>query len=113
MVAQVITGAALLEFRSGSAERGRSVLEGVLRNYPKRVDLWSVYIDQEVKQGDEQRTRALFERATSLPLAARKVKFLFKRWLQWEKAQGGAARVEHVKERALAFVQQQAEAKGV
>lgn len=43
---QAITGAALLEFRQGSAERGRSVMEGVLRNYPKRLDLWSVYIDQ-------------------------------------------------------------------
>ena len=36
----------MLEFRHGSAERGRGVVEGVLRNYPKRLDLWSVYIDQ-------------------------------------------------------------------
>ena len=36
------------EFKSpgGSAERGRGVLESVLRNYPKRIDLWSLYIDQ-------------------------------------------------------------------
>ena len=43
---QVITRTALLEFRMGSAERGRGVLEGVLQNYPKRLDLWSLYIDQ-------------------------------------------------------------------
>lgn len=42
----MITGAALLELREGSAERGRGILEGVLRNYPKRLDLWSLYIDQ-------------------------------------------------------------------
>ena len=38
--------AGLLEFKAGSAERGRSIFEGVLRNYPKRLDLWSVYLDQ-------------------------------------------------------------------
>lgn len=43
---KAISRAALLEFRVGSAERGRSMLEGVLRNYPKRLDLWSLYIDQ-------------------------------------------------------------------
>ncbi len=43
---QVITQAGLLEFKAGSAERGRSIFEGVLRNYPKRLDLWSVYLDQ-------------------------------------------------------------------
>jgi hypothetical protein len=43
---KAISHAALLEFRAGSAERGRSMMEGVLRNYPRRLDLWSVYIDQ-------------------------------------------------------------------
>lgn len=45
---QVIVGSAMHEFKcpGGSAERGRGVLEGVLRNYPKRTDLWSLYIDQ-------------------------------------------------------------------
>jgi hypothetical protein len=43
---QVITQAALAEFRQGNAERGRSLFEGVLRNYPRRLDLWSVYLDQ-------------------------------------------------------------------
>lgn len=40
---------ALLEFRSGEPERGRSVLEGVVANYPRRTDLWGLYLDQEVK----------------------------------------------------------------
>lgn len=46
---KLLTRAALSEFRLGSAERGRGILEGVLRNYPKRLDLWNVYIDQEIK----------------------------------------------------------------
>lgn len=46
---KVITKHGLLEFKIGEAERGRSVFEGVLRNYPKRLDLWGLYIDQEIK----------------------------------------------------------------
>ncbi len=40
------------------AERGRSLFEGVLRNYPKRLDLWSVYLDQEIAAGEQQRIRS-------------------------------------------------------
>eukprot|EP00967_Tisochrysis_lutea_P038393 scaffold46014_cov15-Tisochrysis_lutea.AAC.1 len=45
---QVIVQTAMHEFKcpGGSAERGRGVLESVLRNHPKRIDLWSLYIDQ-------------------------------------------------------------------
>lgn len=43
---KVISQAALLEFKIGSVERARSMFEGILRNYPKRTDLWSVYLDQ-------------------------------------------------------------------
>ena len=44
--AQLLSAAALAEFRAGGAERGRAIFEGILRNYPKRLDLWSVYLDQ-------------------------------------------------------------------
>ena len=43
---QVLSAAAVAEFKLGSAERGRAIFEDVLRNYPKRTDLWSVYLDQ-------------------------------------------------------------------
>ena len=43
---QVLSQAALIEFHKGSADRGRSIFESILRNYPKRLDLWSVYLDQ-------------------------------------------------------------------
>jgi rRNA biogenesis protein RRP5 len=106
---KAIVAAALLEFRLGSAERGRSMLEGVLRNYPRRLDVWRVYVDQEAKTGGIERARALLERATSLPLPAKKMKGLFRRWLELERDMGDAAGVEDVKRRALAYVQQHAE----
>ena len=54
--------------------------------------------------------RALFERATHLQLPPKKMKFLFKRYLDYEKAHGTAAGVEHVKKRALEYVEAQAAA---
>jgi rRNA biogenesis protein RRP5 len=35
-----ITKMVQTEFKLGTAESGRSVLEGLLANMPKRVDLW-------------------------------------------------------------------------
>lgn len=101
----LVAAAALKEFRYGSAERGRSMLEGALRNAPRRLDLWSVYLDQEIKLGDQPRTRALFERVTQLSLPPRKMKFLFKRWLDYEKQHGDDGHVDGVKRAAMEYVQ--------
>ena len=103
---QVITQTAIQEFKTGSAERGRSMFESCLRNYPARRDVWSQYLDQEIKLADRQRIEALFERAVHMQLPPKKMKFLFKRYLQYEQGQGDAAAVAKVKKQALDFVQQ-------
>lgn len=41
-----ISQTAILEFKCGVPDRGRSLFEKMLREYPKRTDLWSVYLDQ-------------------------------------------------------------------
>lgn len=41
-----ISQTAILEFKNGVADRGRSMFEGILSEYPKRTDLWSIYLDQ-------------------------------------------------------------------
>ena len=46
-----------MEFKHGECERGRTIFEGVLTQYPKRIDLWSVYIDMEIKTGEIDKTR--------------------------------------------------------
>lgn len=50
------------EFEHGSVERGRSVFEGLMASYPKRLDLWNVYLDKEIKIGDFRAARNLLER---------------------------------------------------
>ncbi|TYJ18682.1 hypothetical protein E1A91_A09G140100v1 [Gossypium mustelinum] len=100
-----ISQAAILEFKSGVPDRGRSMFEGVLREYPKRTDLWSIYLDQEIRLGDEDVIRALFERAISLSLPPKKMKFLFKKYLNYEMSCGDEARIECVKRKAMDYVE--------
>ena len=101
----IIVKFALMDFKSGEPERGRTILENVLSNYPKRVDLWSVYIDQELRVGDAEVIKALFERVTSLTLSSKKMKFFFKRYLEFAKTEGGADMVDKVKRKAREYVE--------
>ncbi|KAK9723955.1 hypothetical protein RND81_05G036900 [Saponaria officinalis] len=98
-----LSQAAVLEFKIGNPDRGRSTFEKILREYPKRTDLWSVYLDQEIRFGDTDLIRALFERATSLSLPPKKMNFLFKKYLSYEKAHGDEDTIEHVRQKAKEY----------
>ncbi|XP_019053357.1 PREDICTED: rRNA biogenesis protein RRP5 isoform X2 [Nelumbo nucifera] len=100
-----VSHTAILEFKFGVPDRGRSVFEEILREYPKRTDLWSIYLDQEVRLGDADIIRALFERAVSLRLPPKKMKFIFKKYLEYEKSCGHEERVEYVKRIAIEYVE--------
>ncbi|XP_039590594.1 protein RRP5 homolog [Polypterus senegalus] len=96
---------AQLEFRYGDAERARSMFESTLSNYPKRSDLWSVYIDMMIKHGSQEEVRAICERVIHMSLPAKKIKFFFKRYLEYEKKHGTAESVEAVKQKAMDYVE--------
>lgn len=53
----VIEKFAILEFRHGDAERGKTIFEGLVDRHPKRLDIWNAYVDQMVKLGDVQPVR--------------------------------------------------------
>ena len=100
---------AQLEFRSpaGDAERGRTIFEGLLNTWPKRLDLYNVLIDLEFKQGEKERVRALFERvlaAKNHRLKPKKAKWFFKRWMEFEEKFGNQKTLEDVKRKAEGFV---------
>ena len=61
---------------------------------------------QEIKLNDTERVRNLFERATSMQIPPKKIKFLFKRHLDFESKHGTATTVKKVKEAAKAYVEQ-------
>ncbi|GMF10301.1 unnamed protein product [Phytophthora lilii] len=93
-----------LLYEQGELDKARTIFEGILANYPKRMDLWNVYLDKEIKFGDVALVRALFERLLAMDFSAKKMKFLFKKYLQFEQDQGDDEHVEHVKQLAKDFV---------
>lgn len=98
-----------LMYEHGELDKARTIFEGVLANYPKRIDLWNVYLDKEIKFGGRSDlVRGLFERLLSMDFSAKKMKFLFKKFLAFEEDHGDANSVEHVKQLAKDFVTQAA-----
>jgi rRNA biogenesis protein RRP5 len=99
---------ALLEFRpNGDPERGRTLFEGLISTFPKRLDLWNVLLDAEIKlggEGNKEQVRRLFGRVTGGKLKPQKAKYFFKRWLEWEEREGDAKSQEMVKARASEYV---------
>ncbi|XP_077992848.1 protein RRP5 homolog [Glandiceps talaboti] len=101
----VIVKFAQFEFKYGEAERGRTMFENTLSNYPKRTDIWSIYIDMMIKQDNKEVIRQLFERVIHLNLSPKKIKFFFKRYLDYEKKHGDDGTVAAVKQKALEYVE--------
>ena len=102
---------AQLEFNSpdGDPERGRTIFETLLSQWPKRLDLWNVLLDLEIKQGDQAVIRRSFERVTTsgLHIKPRKAKFFFKKWLEYEGKAGDRKSQERVKALAAEYVRAQ------
>lgn len=82
-------------------------MEKLVTSHPRRYyfnlhrcDLWSVYIDQEVKYNNIDKARNLFERALSVGLKKKVTISLLKRYLDLEKKHGNAESVERIIQRA-------------
>ncbi|EPS42394.1 hypothetical protein H072_3572 [Dactylellina haptotyla CBS 200.50] len=97
---------AQLEYKSGEVEKGRTLFEKLLAAYPKRLDIWNVYIDLEAKQGDADVIRRLFPRVLKVgKVNAKKANGLFNKWMELEEkfAPGDKKRREYVMAQAVEF----------
>jgi rRNA biogenesis protein RRP5 len=54
---KTISKFAQLEYKLGDPERGKTIFEGIVNTHPKRLDLWSVYMDMDAGQKDIQALR--------------------------------------------------------
>lgn len=90
---------AALEFKSpnGDAERGRTIFEGLVSTFPKKGDVWDVYIDLERSHGTEEAVRGLYERAAKVGGKSKRIASVYKKWAEWESSTGNAKGVERVK----------------
>lgn len=103
---KIISKYAQLEYEIASVERGRTIFEKMMTSYPKRLDLWNLYIDKEIKYGKNPAIiRSLFERLIQMKFSSKKMKFLFKRYLQYELENGTDAQVQYVQNLVEQFVE--------
>ena len=101
----VISHYAQAEFEHGSVDRGRTIFDGLLSSFPKRLDLWNMYVDKEVKSGHIEAARRLLDRMCTLRLSAQKMKNVMKKYVQLELVHGDIQSVERVKSKAREFVE--------
>jgi len=102
---KTISKFAQLEYKLGDAERGKTIFEGIVDSHPKRLDLWSVYIDMEAGQKNIQSLRYVFDRVLAQKLSSKKAKFFFKKWLALERSIGDEEGAKTVVARATAWAQ--------
>ncbi|KAE9372351.1 nucleic acid-binding protein [Stipitochalara longipes BDJ] len=105
---------AALEFHSslGSPERGRTMFEGLLSTFPKRLDIWNQLLDLEIQQGDQEIIRGVFERVMKTKgLKPKGAKSWFRRWSEWEEKHGDKKSQEKVKAKAEEWVRAMAQKK--
>ncbi|KAJ7655010.1 hypothetical protein DFH06DRAFT_1201338 [Mycena polygramma] len=102
---KTISRFAQLEYKLGDPERGKTLFEGIVDSHPKRLDLWSVYMDMEAGQGQIQSLRNLFERVLTQKMTSHKAKAFFKKWLELEKRIGDEDGVALVKAKAIEWTQ--------
>lgn len=102
-----------LEFTSphGDPERGRTVFEGLLATFPKRWDLWDMLVDLERSRGEKENVSKLYERMAGAKMKARRAKFVFKRWAEWEEKNGDKKSRERVEALAKEYAERLREGK--
>lgn len=102
---EVVKKFAQIEFAKGEPEKGRSLFEGLIADASKRIDIWNVYIDQEMKIKEKSKVEDLFERVILKKLSKKQAKFFFNKWLVFEEANDDVKTSEYVKAKATEYVE--------
>merc|ERR1712150_199951 len=88
------------EFIYGAVERGKTLFENILSSYPRRSDVWSLYVDMLVKVNDIDLARLVLERQLQSTVSKKGVNNAFKKWMEFEKRHGTLDSIIIAKEKA-------------
>ena len=108
-IVNVTSKYAQFEFLHGEAERGKTIFENIVRDFPGRTDQWCVYVDMVIKNGELETAREIFERMIHLGLTPKKMKSLFKKYWEFEQTHGDQTKVDAVRKKALEYLEKQNE----
>ncbi|KAK5647128.1 hypothetical protein RI129_005592 [Pyrocoelia pectoralis] len=95
---------AIMEFNYGEKHHAEAMFETVLQSNPKRVDVWSTYVDQMVKKDNIDGARRVLERAVCQNIPPKKMKILFKKFKDLELKVGNEEGVQHVVDLAKQYL---------
>ncbi|GAB0097371.1 RRP5 [Sergentomyia squamirostris] len=101
----IISSFAKLHNKHGERETAHALLEQIITSYPKRVDIWSMYVDMLVKDSRQDLARDVLDRAILQKLPLKKMRTLFKKYQEFEEKYGDEQSVEKIKTMAEEFVQ--------
>lgn len=108
----IISKFGMLEYKNGNPEHGRTMFEGIVSGFPKRMDIWSIYMDMEVKYGggkaNQAQTRHLFERCLSLDeinKKPKKMKLVFRKYMEFESALGNENKLADLRNRVEQYLE--------
>lgn len=88
-----------LQYKYNHVEEARNTFESVLKNYPKRSDIWLVFIDKEIKHGNNlDKVRNIFEKCLKIDFKTKFLKTIIKKYLEFERDHGTQKSLEHVKQ---------------
>lgn len=93
-----------LNHKHGNNEMAQTLLDQVVTSYPKRVDVWCQYVDLLVKEDLSDSARNILERAVVQKIPLRKMRTIFKKYLEFEERFGSETNVQRVKQLAMDFV---------
>merc|ERR1712086_1076719 len=92
-------------YKNNKLNDGRFVLQRSLQSLEKRdhIEMSSKFAQIEFRYGDPE--RGLFKRMATLDLQAKRMKFLFKKWLDFETGHGTESGVGEVRQAAQKYLE--------
>lgn len=96
-----------LLYEYGSCEEARNMFDNIVKGVPKRIDIWMVYVDKEIKYGNNvSKVRQLFDRVFDKDLKEKQLRLVCKKYLEFEsKNAKNEKEIELAKERVNAVIQ--------
>ncbi|KAM8705693.1 hypothetical protein ACLKA7_010056 [Drosophila subpalustris] len=85
----------------------QTLLDDIVTSYPKRIDIWVLYVDMLIKCGLIESARNVLERAVLQKLQPDKMLVIYKKYLDFEQKHGTEVNAARVKQLAEQYVQSQ------
>ncbi|KAH8360095.1 hypothetical protein KR093_010661 [Drosophila rubida] len=102
-----IVAFAKLYGENGDHAMAQTLLDDIVTSYPKRIDIWNLYVDMLVKCNVIDSARNVLERAVLQKLPPNKMLVIYKKYLEFEHKHGTEANAARVKQLAEEYVKSQ------